>query len=411
MNYKLLLGIIFISATTIFFSCTDRKQEFIKNNIQFASDQTNLMLKQVGEPTGKNYPRTINSKGELQTTGMYDWTPGFFPGTLWYLYELTNEEHWKTEAEKWTNSLEPLKTFTGHHDLGFMMYCSYGNAKRLAPKAEYDSILITSAASLASRYSENTKAIKSWNYRTAWSDTLIEWFYPVIIDNMMNLELLTQGSKLARDNKYKDIAVTHANTTLKYHFRDDYSSYHVVDYDTISGAVKFQGTCQGYADNSTWARGQAWAIYGYSMMYRETGIKEYLNAAANMADWYLEHLPSDLIPLWDFNVGQEGYTPQGKSYAVEFAGETLKDVSAAAVTCSALFELATFLPDKPYREKAIEMLHSLSSPEYRAELGDNKCFILKHSVGSIPHKNEIDVPLTYADYYYLEALVRYKNLK
>lgn len=394
----------------VLIGCSNKKEEFIKENLDFAAQQTKLMLDEVGQPNGKNYPRTTKKDGTLKVTGMYDWTPGFFPGTLWYLYELSGDVYWKEKAQEWTHSLEPLKTFTGHHDLGFMMYCSYGNARRLAPLPEYDDILIESAKSLSSRYSDSTKTIKSWNYRKAWNDT-VEWFYPVIIDNMMNLELLTAGTELSGNEEFKNIAITHANTTLKNHFREDFSSYHVVDYDTITGKVLDQATCQGYSDNSTWARGQAWAIYGYTMMYRETGVKEYLDGAVKMTDWYLSHLPEDLIPLWDFNVGQEGYKPEGKSYAVEFKGETLRDVSAAAVVCSALFELGQITNNKFYLEAAEKMLYTLSSPAYRADLGTNANFILKHSVGSIPHKSEIDAPLVYADYYYLEALLRYRAMK
>jgi uncharacterized protein YyaL (SSP411 family) len=394
-------------------SCDNKesqKETFINENINFAIAQTSLMLKNVGKPTGENYPRTMDDDGKLATTQMKDWTPGFFPGSLWYLYELTGDTLWRHHAEEWTHSLEPLKTFTGHHDLGFMMYCSYGNANRLAPKPEYKDILIQSSESLSSRFSENTKTIKSWNYRKAWNDT-VEWFYPVIIDNMMNLEMLFNGTKLSGNERFRDIAIAHANTTLKNHFRDDYSSYHVVDYDTITGAVKDQATCQGYSDNSTWARGQAWAIYGYTMMYRETKDQTYLDAAIKMADWYLARLPEDLIPLWDFNVNTEGYMADGKSYAVEFKGESLKDASAAAITCSALFELGETVQNKEYLDSAVKMLHTLASPEYRAELGTNADFLLKHSVGSIPHINEIDKPLVYADYYFLEALVRYRNMK
>lgn len=387
-----------------------KKELFVKENVEFAAVQTEKMLETVGEPTRKNYPRTMKENGELAVTRMYDWTPGFFPGSLWYLYELTGDAKWKEAAEKWTHSLEPLKKFTGHHDLGFMMYCSYGNAERLASQPEYKDILIESASSLSSRFSEATQTIKSWNYRKHWNDTT-EWFYPVIIDNMMNLEMLFYASKVSGDKKYYDVAVKHSESTLKNHFRKDFTTYHVVNYDTISGQVLDQATCQGYSDNSMWARGQAWAIYGFTMVYRETKDPKYLDAAIKATDVYLKDLPEDLIPFWDFNVGQPGYEAVGKSYAVEFPGKDLKDASAAAVVCSALFELAEFADKPEYTDYAIKMLHSLASPDYRAELGANANFILKHSVGSIPHKTEIDKPLVYADYYFLEALVRYKNLK
>lgn len=411
-SHKIVLA-AFFSCALVLYSCNNKqaseKEQFITDNVEFAAAQTTKMLQHVGEPTGNNYPRTMKDNGELAVTGMYDWTPGFFPGSLWYLYELTGEDTWKLQAEKWTHSLEPLKTFTGHHDLGFMMYCSYGNAERLAPRPEYKDILIESAKSLSSRFSENTQTIKSWNYRKHWNDTT-EWFYPVIIDNMMNLEMLFYASKISGDKRFYDIAVKHSDSTLKYHFRDDFSTYHVVDYDTISGKVLDQATCQGFSDNSTWSRGQAWAAYGYTMVYRETKDVKYLDAAVKATDFYLSNLPEDLVPLWDFNVGEAGYEPDGKSYAVEFQ-EKLKDASAAAIVCSALFELGEYVKDKSYTETAIKMLKSLASPNYRAELGKNANFILMHSVGSIPHVNEIDKPLVYADYYFLEALIRYKNLQ
>mgnify|MGYP001195785946 CR=1 FL=1 len=383
--------------------------DFIKECTDFAVGQTDKMLQVVGDPTGKNYPRTMAKDGSLITTGRYEWTSGFFPGSLWYLYELTGDAKWRNEAEKWTMSLKRLKTFTGHHDLGFMMYCSFGNAERLAPEPQYRDILVESAKSLSSRFNEHTQTIKSWNYRKSWNDTT-EWFYPVIIDNMMNLEMLFYASKVSGDKRYYDIAVKHAESTLKNHFREDFTTYHVVNYDATTGEVLNKATCQGYSDNSTWARGQAWAIYGFTMVYRETGETRFLNAAVKATAVYLKNLPEDLIPVWDFNAGQEGYTPEGKSYAVEFPGKEMRDASAAAIVCSALFELGKLTGNNSYIRDAVRMLHSLASPVYRAQLGTNADFLLKHSIGSIPHKSEIDKPLSYADYYFLEALSRYKNI-
>jgi hypothetical protein len=384
------------------------KAAFIAENIDFAARQTSFMLAATGEPTGANYPRTADNDGRLVTTDIYDWTPGFFPGSLWYLYELTGEDRWKTKAEQWTSGLEPLKTFTGHHDLGFMMYCSFGNADRLAPKPEYRNILLQSARSLASRFSEKTKTIKSWNHRIAW-DGVTEWHYPVIIDNLMNLELLFYGARLSGDRQLYDIAVTHANTTLANHFRNDFSTFHVVDYDTLTGAVKHRATCQGFSDNSTWSRGQAWAVYGYTMLYRETNDCKYLDAAVGSLRYYLSQLPPDLIPHWDFNAGQPGYTPSPHSYAAVYPDRP-KDVSAAAVVCSAMFDLATYTRNDTLALQAEQMLRRLASPAYRAAPGSNAGFILMHGVGSIPHMNEIDRPLIYADYYFLEALAKYKRM-
>jgi uncharacterized protein YyaL (SSP411 family) len=386
-----------------------QKTKFINENVEFAVAQTELMLEAVGDPDNLRYPRSMRSDGTLTTTGMYEWTSGFFPGSLWYLYELTGDNQWKDAAEEWTKSLEPLKTFTKHHDLGFMIYCNCGNAERLAPKPEYKDILIESANSLSTRFRESTQTIKSWEFRRSWNDDDL-WDYPVIIDNMMNLEMLFYASKLTGDPRYYDLSVKHADATLKNHFRENFSTYHVVDYDTVTGEVRGKETSQGLSDNSTWSRGQAWAIYGFTMTYRETKDERYLNAAKKATDFYWSNLPEDLIPYWDFNLGQEGFSPRERSHAREFQGK-LKDASAAAIVTSAWFELSELANEKRYYDYAVKMLHTLASPAYRAELGTNANFIIKHCVGSVPHRSEMDVPLVYADYYFLEALVRYRNSK
>ncbi|MDL2282035.1 glycoside hydrolase family 88 protein [Parabacteroides sp. OttesenSCG-928-G06] len=408
---KKVLFLFVCFSASLLMSCTPKENAekvFIEENTTFAAAQTDLMLEVTGEPNGKNFPRRINREGKLSTTSKYDWTPGFFPGNLWYLYELTGDAKWKENAEKWTWEMEPVKSYTGNHDIGFMMYCSYGNAERLASKPEYKDILVESAHSLCVRYNEIAKVTKSWNYRKAWDGT--EWFYPVIIDNMMNLELLMYAYKVTGDKKFYDVAVNHANTTLENHFREDFSSYHVVNYDTITGVALNKQTCQGYSDNSTWSRGQAWAVYGYTMMYRETQIPAYLEGAKKMVAYFLDNMPDeDLVPYWDYNVGMEGYAAEGDSYAVKDPGK-YRDTSASAIVASALFELGELDNNPYYTETAIKMLKSLASEKYRAPLGENANFIIMHCVGSLPHRSEIDSPLVYADYYFLEALVRYNRL-
>jgi uncharacterized protein YyaL (SSP411 family) len=227
---------------------------------------------------------------------------------------------------------------------------------------------------------------------------------------MMNLELLFYASKVSGDKKFYDLSVKHADTSLKNHFRDDFGTYHVVDYDPNTGEVRSKETAQGWSDNSTWARGQAWGIYGYTMTYRETGNKDYLNAAVKAADFFLKNLPGNLIPVWDFNVGQDGFMPKPRSNASQFS-EKLKDASAGAIFCSALFELSEHTGNSKYYDTAVRILTQLASSAHRAKLGENANFLMMHCVGSIPHKSEIDVPLVYADYYFLEALVRYKKSK
>ena len=374
-----------------------------------AEQQLSNQLKAVPEAT--EYPRTIGKDGKLKVTRKNDWTEGFYPGCLWYVYEYTNKEDWKKAAIKWTESLEPLKKMTNHHDIGFLMYCSFGNAYRLTVNEAYKDVLVESARSLCTRFNEKTGCIKSWNYRKSWNGK-DEWFYPVIIDNMMNLELLYFATKVTGDSVYAKVANRHAETTAKNQFREDYSNYHVVNYDAETGEVLNQATCQGFSDNSAWARGQAWAIYGYTMAYRETHRQDFLDMAVHTADFWLNHpnLPEDGIPYWDFNAGQEDYVPDW-NYDPEIFKVVPRDASAAAIVASAFLELSGYVTDgKKYSAAAAHILKSLSSPAYLAEPGTNCNFILMHSVGSIPHGEEIDVPLIYADYYYLEALMRYKNM-
>lgn len=390
---------------------TTKEKEFVEDNFTFANTQIRAMIKEA-TPYKHLFPRTVNQQGELVLTGKYEWTSGFFPGSLWYLYEAKGSEYIKQEAVKWTEQLDSIKTYTDHHDIGFMMYCSYGNAYRLTRNDNYKKVLIQSAQSLSTRFNSITGSIKSWNAFGSW-DAKGRYNFPVIIDNMMNLELLFFASKITGDPRYKNIAVMHARNVARNQVREDYSCYHVVCYDTATGKVLSQETSQGYANNSTWARGQAWGIYGFTMVYRETRDKAFLDIAQKMADYYLNNveLPSDKIPYWDFYANKTGYTPSVRSKAPQTPVK-FRDASAAAITASALFELSEFLggAGSQYKSAAIDILHSLSSPAYRAQTGTNGNFILKHSVGSIPHGSEIDVPLVYADYYYLEALSRYRNL-
>ena len=410
MKLVSILSFYLLSTFSALYGKGDNK--IITHSFDRAEQQYTAMLKALPEPTA--YPRTTDNNGKLRTTPLNDWTEGFYPGSLWYIYENNGQNTWKQEAIRWTEALEPLKKQKGHHDIGFLIYCSFGNAYRLTKKEEYKQIIIEAANSLCTRFSPKTGCIKSWNYRKSWNGK-DEWFYPVIIDNMMNLELLYFASKVTGDPHYAEIANSHAITTAREQFREDYSNYHVVNYDPETGKVLHKQTCQGFSDNSAWARGQAWAIYGYTMAYRETKKPEFLEMAQHTAEFWLNHsnLPEDMVPYWDFNAGQEGYVPEWEYDANDFK-EIPRDASAAAITASALLELYQYVDKKKgkrYYQAAVKTLKSLASPSYLATQGTNGNFLLKHCVGSIPHKNEIDVPLVYADYYFLEALHRYKNSK
>lgn len=404
-------GLLLFAVGVLIVACTERrdasKMGIVKHGFSIAEQQLSKQLVVVPEPVV--FPRTIKN-GQLHTTRMNDWTEGFYPGCLWYVYENNKTNKWKEAAIKWTEALEPLKKLTSHHDIGFLMYCSFGNAYRLLGDERYKDILIESANSLCTRFDEKVGCIKSWNYRKAWNG-VDEWFYPVIIDNMMNLELLYFATKVTGDKKYAEIANRHAENTAQNQFREDYSNYHVVDYDQQTGKVLHRATCQGFSDNSTWARGQAWAIYGYTMVYRETKDPKFLKMAVGTADLWINHpnLPEDGVPFWDFNAGQKGFIPEWNYDPQQFT-KIPRDASAAAIAASAFLELADYVPGgEKYFKEAEHILQSLSSSDYLAEPDTNCNFILKHSVGSIPHGVEIDVPLVYADYYYLEALLRYKN--
>ena len=319
----------------------------------------------------------------------------FSPGSCWYLYELTQDEIWKDAAEKFQGFFEDHKYRTDNHDLGFIFNSSYGNGYSITGNDSYKNVMITAADSLLTRFNPEVGCIKSWDVDTGWQSER-NWQYPVIIDNMMNLELLFKVSEFTGDPKYREIAITHANTTLENHFRENNSSYHVVDYNPETGEVRSKQTAQGYANESSWARGQAWGLYGFSVCYRYTKDERFLRQAEKIAKYILENksTPDDGITYWDYNAPNIPDEP--------------RDVSAAAITASALIELDSY-SDKSYKSSIDKIIRSLSSNKYTSVQGENENFILLHSVGSIPHKQEIDVPLNYADYYYLETLLRYKK--
>ncbi len=372
-------------------STKDMMRQLIKDNFQLADTQYRYMMTLT--PPNK-MPQSYEENGnKFIAHDIQWWCSGFYPGTLWYIYEQTGDDAIKKEAERTLQVLEPNQTYTGNHDLGFMVYCSFGNGYRITGNQHYKDIIFRSSQSLSTRYRPSIKAIQSW-------DSTFRFKCPVIIDNMMNLEMLLWTAKQGGDKKYWNIAVNHANTTLKNHFRPDFSSYHVVDYNLATGGIWRKATWQGAADCSPWARGQSWGLYGYVMMYRFTKNKAYLNLAKNIAKFVLNHpnLPADKIPYWDYNAP---LIPTAK-----------RDASAAAIMASALLELGTYTSGAEkakYVSNAVEMLQSLSSEKYRATAGTNGGFILKHSTGALPQNSEIDVPLIYADYYFLEALKRYKD--
>ena len=367
-------------------------EAMIERALGRARSQALLMAREL-EPRDGRLPKSLDDDGKLVTSDPGWWCSGFFPGVLWYLYEDSGDEQIAAYADRFTRRLEKVQYITDNHDVGFMLGCSYGHAWRLKGLPEYRQVLLNGAASLATRYDPRIGLIRSWDFNRD------RWNYPVIIDNMMNLELLVWASRTSGDGRFRRIAVHHADKTLKNHFRNDASCYHVVSYD-VRGRVEKRETWQGLHDESAWSRGQGWALYGFTCMYRETGLRRYLRQAVRVADYLLGHpaMPSDGIPPWDLDVED----PQ----------TALRDASAAAVIASALIELSGHVDAEHgsrYLAFAEKQLRSLSSERYLAAPGTCAGFILKHSVGFFAQHSEVDKPLTYADYYYIEALLRMKR--
>lgn len=411
INYRdsLLLGALFSSFVFFTSGCQSAdgggtSQEIVETTadidlqrlIDDCNNQLDISVPKLTDLT--KHPRLIETnKTEWKQVGndKLIWTSGFYPGILWYTYDATGNERWKEEAIKRTEVFEEYKNITEHHDIGFMMFPAYGKGYEIGGKKEYKDILLTSANSMATRFNPKVSTIRSWSNKMhpRWQQHI------TIIDNMLNLELLFWAAKHGGDQKLYDIAVTHAETTMKNHFRDDYTSWHVIEYDSLSGEVLNRQTKQGFADDSRWSRGQAWGVYGYTMVYKETKDKKFLDFAQKLTDKYLSLLPEDMVPCWDFDVANN---PKEE-----------KDASAAAIVASALLDLSTMVENKADQERyynaAIKMLKSLGSPAYSG-VGKTDSFLL-HSTGAKSLGHEIDVALIYADYYYIEALSRLKKMR
>ncbi len=383
-------NVIALIIAALLFSCAgnDKSQEEFTQLKKELDEQLKVLAEAIPE---SRVPRSWpNKEGGYWMVNYHDWTCGFPAGSFWLMYEMTGDEYWKEAALENMLKLDGVQYKTNTHDLGFMVFCSYGNALRLTGNEEYKDVILQASESLLTRFNPTVGCIKSWDHG--------DWDFPVIVDNMMNLEMLFWTSEVTGDPKYRDVAVSHADVTLENHYRNDWSSYHVVGFDTITGQAAVKQTHQGLYDESAWGRGQSWGFYGYSMCYRETGDEKYLVAAEKIGDFILENLPEDMVSYWDFN------DPE--------IPNTHRDASAAAIMASAFYELSTFSEKgETYLEAANKIMKSLTSEKYRAKDGSNGGFLLKHSVGHKPANSEVDVAINYADYYYLEALKRQQELK
>lgn len=372
-----------------FISCKQKEKEFNPKDALEAKYVKMLNY----EIDSTAFPRSYNLReSKIQKVPSKDWTSGFYPGNLFMIYELTKDNKYKELAKKWTAFIEKEKFNNRTHDMGFKVFCSFGQGLKHEDNQEYKDIIVKSSQTLISRYNDTVGSIRSWDFNKK------RWDFPVIIDNMMNLEMLFEATKISKDSTFHKIAVTHANTTLKNHFREDNSCYHVVDYNPENGDIRMKVTHQGINDESVWARGQGWGIYGYTMMYRYTKDKKYLDQAEATANFYLDNknLPEDGIPYWDF-----------KDPAIPNAP---RDVSAGTVISSALVELYQYTKNEKYLEYSKKVVNTLKTAEYILEDAIDAPFILKHSTGNWPKNDEIDEPIVYGDYYFLETILRLRAL-
>lgn len=361
----------------------------VQHDLDFAARQLGASLSSIS--SASSYPSTTKTSGAWNTTGASSWTSGFFPGALWRMYERSADASWRTAAAQRQAGIAGQKTNAGDHDIGFKVFTSFGNGYRLTGDDAYRQVVLTAAGTLATRYSPTVGCIRSWGSISDAKD------FEVIIDNMINLELLFWASKHGGKSEWYQMALSHALKTRENHVRPDGSTYHVVDYNPATGAVKSKRSAQGYNTESTWARGQAWAIYGFTMAYRETSDPRFLDTARATADYFIGHLPSDKVPYWDFELPS-------------LAGQP-RDSSAAAIAASGLLELSQLETDaarkQTYLDSARAILTSLSSPGYLAE-GTSYRSILLHGTrnNNSSSADGHDTGLIYGDYYFVEALLR-----
>ncbi len=366
--------------------------------LQIAASEYKLLVASL--PDSTSFPRRTKSATDetLVKVSAGDWTSGFFPGALWYLYQFTSDDFFLHNALRWTGHIKTQTKNTGAgHDLGFIFNCSFGNAYRIYGHPDYPAVMLEAGKTLSDRFSTIVGCTKSWNSGSwpSYSNNVGSWKFPVIIDNMMNLELLLKMTQFNNDSLYHRQALQHASTTTVAHIRPDSSTYHVVDFDPLTGNILARGTRQGFSDASCWSRGQAWGIYGFSMMYKYSKDTAHLNTSKRLLGYYLKNKPADHIPFWD--------------YQAPDLPNTYHDASAASITCAALIDLYNSTSDTAYLIYAEQIIDELTKPFYLNTNSTNAHLLLRHSTGGT-NGYEADVAQTYSDYYFIEALVKYLQL-
>lgn len=369
-------------------------KEIVDKGLQQSENQYKGMILNLQNYPNR-FPNSIDYKNELTTKDASDWTSGFFAGSLWLLYENSADSFFLKEAQKYTLLTEHLQYKTNSHDIGFIIYSAYGNGYRLTHNNEYKNVIISASKTMIKPFNPRVGGIRCSDFNHERSQC------PILIDNIVTLEMLLFSAENTNDTTFLPIAISQTDLTTKWLVRSNRSCYNVVSFDSITGVPHAWQAQQGYSPESVWARGQSWALYGYTMMYRLTKKPRYLKIAQEIANYLISqpNMPKDCIPYWDFespNIPNE-----------------MRDASSAAIMASALIELSTFvsLPiQKKYLDTAEKQIRTLTSDKYLSKVDTNGNFILKHSVGNYPNNNQIDVPLLFADYYYIEALIRLKKI-
>lgn len=369
----------------------------VDDALNFAQKQLKRTIAELNNDSTK-FPHAVRADKDSSwiTTSSSAWGCGYFPGMMWYMYEITGDEFWKKNANRWTLGVEKEKYNKGAQDLGFMITSSFGNAYRLTKNKHYGEVLLETGEHFANRYNSVVGCTRSWGPNEDNKQ------FQVIIDNMVGTELLFTGAKIGGKKDWFDMAIKHAEKTMKNHLRSDGSTYHVVNYDPVTGVVIGKRSAQGYALESRWARGQAWAIHGFTTTARETSEGRFLQTAQKVADYFINNLPENYIPYWDFHAPN---IPDEK-----------RDTSAASIAASGLFELSTLVEDdkakQKYFDSACKILNSLCSPPYLSEGTDTPAILLEMIETRYDARDpSVKLSCIWGDYFFVEAIVRYQKIR
>jgi unsaturated chondroitin disaccharide hydrolase len=386
------LGLVVVVIAVLTSGCRPTDTPFdrlVRDDVAYAGNRVSATESSV---PASAYPQETDASGAWKTTLPAIWTSGFQAGLDWELYQATGSPYWRALAQTRQAGVESQDVNTSDHDIGFKIFDSFGNGLRLTGDPSSKSVLLTAADHLATLYDPDVGCLLSWG------DPKTD--FKVVIDSVMNLELLLWASKHGRSTTLRDIALSHARHLQTDHVRADGSTFHAVWYNPTTGAILKQGTIQGNRDASTWSRGQAWAVHGFTMMYRETGDASFLATARSTADWWLAHVPHDMVPYWDFDFTDGSSEP--------------RDSSAAAIAASGLLELARLDPDSArasrYQAGAVATLTSLSSSAYRSDGTGSQAILLHGTRYKNDHPGDFDTGLIFGDYYFMEALLRLRSL-